>query len=168
MSSYRLLPVFLTLVTVLSLSSSAQEEAATTSEPAIEETEKEDAATGTIILRIDGLKKKRLRGDVRCRVYNSEETFPSKEEDQMFRLVVVPANAESLEVVLEDLPYGEYGIIIHHDRNSNGRMDRRWYGPPAEPVGCSRDARGNFGPPKWEDAVFELNQSSLEIPIHVK
>ena len=31
-------------------------------------------------------------------------------------------------------------------------------GIPKEPFGFSNDAKGKFGPPKWQDAVFIFNE----------
>ncbi|RQV93387.1 DUF2141 domain-containing protein, partial [bacterium] len=50
---------------------------------------------------------------------------------------------------------------------ADGKMNRHWYGPPKEPVGCSNDAKGSFGPPKWKDAVIELNTNELPVPINM-
>jgi uncharacterized protein (DUF2141 family) len=126
----------------------------------------DEPITGNIILKIEGLKK--IKGELRCRIYDSEENFPSKSESKMFRLLVVPVTSETAEIVIENLPFGNYGIVVHHDRNSNGKSDKTWYRAPKEPVACSNGAKGNFGPPKWSDAVFELNQESLDIPINFK
>jgi uncharacterized protein (DUF2141 family) len=35
-------------------------------------------------------------------------------------------------------------------------MDTNLLGIPKEGVGASNDARGHFGPPKYEDAKFKL------------
>ena len=51
------------------------------------------------------------------------------------------------------------------DTKARGLKTITFYRAPKEPVACSRDAKGNFGPPNWEDAVVELNQAKLELPI---
>ncbi len=57
------------------------------------------------------------------------------------------------------LPAGEYAIRVMHDVNNNGEMDSNFVGMPTEPWAMSNNAKGNFGPPKWEEAKFELNGS---------
>jgi len=72
------------------------------------------------------------------------------------------------QVVLEGLPYGEYALSAYHDRNGNGELDTGLFGIPKEPIGTSNDAKARFGPPKYDEAKFTLNQPSLTITITVK
>lgn len=67
-------------------------------------------------------------------------------------------------VVFKNVPGGSYGISAFHDENSNGDLDSNFLGIPKEDYACSRGAKGMFGPPKWEDAVLEIN-STTEINI---
>ena len=41
-------------------------------------------------------------------------------------------------------------------------------GIPKEPFGFSNDAKGKFGPPKWNDAVFIFNTSNQEVTLKLK
>jgi uncharacterized protein (DUF2141 family) len=38
-------------------------------------------------------------------------------------------------------------------------LDTGWFGIPKEGYGCSNDAKGNMGPPKYEDAKFQLKSN---------
>lgn len=69
---------------------------------------------------------------------------------------------------LEALPYGEYAISVFHDVNGNDRLDTGFFRIPREPIGTSNDARARFGPPKYEDARFLLDQPELTITIPIK
>ena len=69
-------------------------------------------------------------------------------------------------VVFSGLSEGTYAISAFHDENSNGKLDTGWFGIPTEPYACSRGAKGKFGPPKWADAVLELNQETMTTIIH--
>lgn len=59
-----------------------------------------------------------------------------------------------LTVVLKDLPDGPLALTVVHDVNANGRLDMNGMGIPTEPYGFSNNAVGNFGPPKFEQAVL--------------
>jgi len=61
-----------------------------------------------------------------------------------------------------DLPDGVYAISVFHDENNNGKLDTNFFGIPSEDTGASNDAPARFGPPKWEDAKFELKGKSLK------
>lgn len=54
-----------------------------------------------------------------------------------------------------------------HDENGNGKLDSNWLGIPSEPVGASNDARGQFGPPSFEDAAFELGPGDVTVTIRL-
>jgi len=55
---------------------------------------------------------------------------------------------------LEGLAYGDYGVKAYHDANGNGTLDKGAFGVPTEAYGFSRNARGRFGPPAFEDVRF--------------
>ncbi|MCD4719336.1 MAG: DUF2141 domain-containing protein [Desulfobacula sp.] len=63
------------------------------------------------------------------------------------------------------LPYGEYAIKVYHDENGNHELDTRIFGIPVERYGFSNNARGTFGPPEYEEALFNLNSPKKEITI---
>ncbi len=65
--------------------------------------------------------------------------------------------ADSVTVTFEDLAPGEYAVRLYHDLNDNGEMDTNPFGMPTEPYAFSNDARGRFGPAKWDDAKFTLD-----------
>ena len=44
-------------------------------------------------------------------------------------------------------------------------MDTNFLGIPKEDYGCSNNARGTLGPPKWKDAKFELKGQDKVITI---
>lgn len=40
-------------------------------------------------------------------------------------------------ITFESLPPGKYVVVVAHDRNGNGRVDKSSFGPPKEPIGLS-------------------------------
>lgn len=76
-------------------------------------------------------------------------------------------NGKSAKVVFENLPSGTYAISTYHDENSNQNLDTGLFGIPKERYGFSNDAKGNMGPPKYEDAKFEISSSkTIVIKLH--
>jgi len=67
--------------------------------------------------------------------------------------------------VLDAVPYGTYAIAILHDDNNNNAFDTNFIGMPKEGMGASRDAKGSMGPPKFEDAKFQVNTQSTSLKI---
>lgn len=56
----------------------------------------------------------------------------------------------------EGAPPGSYAVMVFHDENGNGKLDKAANGMPLEGWGFSRNARGRFGPPAFQDARIEL------------
>jgi uncharacterized protein (DUF2141 family) len=77
---------------------------------------------------------------------------------------VATISNRSCSVVFKAVPTGTYAISYIHDANNNGEMDANFMGIPKEDYGCSNNAKGFMGPPKWEDAKFELTKP-IEIVI---
>ncbi len=65
--------------------------------------------------------------------------------------------------VFEDLPDGEYAISAFHDEDNDGEFDMILGFYPSEDYASSNNAPAKFGPPKWKDAKFNLNNNSKEI-----
>ena len=88
-------------------------------------------------------------------VYNDASTFLSKS----YKGVKSDISNNSCTVSFKDLPEGTYAVSIFHDENDNGKLDTNFFGIPKEDYGCSNDAKGFMGPPKWKDAIFEFKQN---------
>jgi uncharacterized protein (DUF2141 family) len=121
------------------------------------------AQTGQkMTITISGLRE--AAGQVMVFVYNNAEDFPTK-RDRAFRTKKVPVTGSSMEVTFDGVPDGTYGVAVYHDENMNDKMDRSWYGMPKEGYGASNDAKGSFGPPKFDDAKFTFTAATKSIPI---
>lgn len=63
---------------------------------------------------------------------------------------------ESVTVTFEGLEPGEYAVRLYHDLNDDGEMNTNPFGIPTEPYAFSNDAKGRFGPAKWDAAKFTV------------
>ena len=63
---------------------------------------------------------------------------------------------DSVTAVFEGLAPGEYAVRLYHDVNDDGEMNTNPFGMPTEPYAFSNDAKGRFGPAKWEAAKFTV------------
>lgn len=73
------------------------------------------------------------------------------------------AVAGSMTFVAADLPSGEYAIRVMHDVNGNDDLDANFVGMPTEPYAFSNNAKGRFGPAKWEDVRFVLENDLTQV-----
>ena len=88
-------------------------------------------------------------------VYNKKDNFLKKQ----FKGDLVKIKDKKSVVVFKDLPKGEYAVSFVHDENNNKKMDTNFFGIPKEDYGCSNNATGFMGPPKYNDAKFLLSEN---------
>ncbi|GFO55858.1 hypothetical protein GMSM_28650 [Geomonas sp. Red276] len=119
----------------------------------------------TLKVRIVGLKDS--AGQVEVMVWKDAAGFPTDARTTVARKRV-RVSGQVAEVTIGTLPRGVYAVAAYQDLNGNGEMDRSIFGWPVEPVGASRGARGRMGPPRFQDAAFELKEPVQEIEIKVK
>lgn len=79
-----------------------------------------------------------------------------------------PAKAGETVVSLQDIPAGTWAVLAYQDENENNELDRNFIGIPSENYGFSRDARGKFGPPGFEDAAIEVKGELTVAPVKLK
>ena len=95
-------------------------------------------------------------------LYSTDITFL----DKAFKAVKTEIQNNQCNITFEDIPEGIYAVSIFHDENDNGKLDTNCLGIPMEDYGCSNNANGFMGPPKWGDAKFELKaHTSLTIKL---
>ena len=83
-----------------------------------------------------------------------------------FAAVALRANAAMKSaVVLTNLDPGQYAIILFHDENGNGKLDKNALGVPTEPYGFSNNVQGFLGPPAFKKAVMQVNADDKAVRI---
>jgi uncharacterized protein (DUF2141 family) len=70
------------------------------------------------------------------------------------RFALDAAVGGKVTVVLKNLPEGPLALSLYQDANGNGKLDMNAMGMPTEPYGFSNNASGQYGPPKFEQAVL--------------
>ena len=110
------------------------------------------AHAGTLTLIVDNVQS--AKGSVMISVGPAEAfagTMPHPLQ------VILPARLGRLTFTTDALAPGAYAAQVMHDENGNGELDTNLVGMPREPWGMSNGARGNFGPPSFDDMRFELD-----------
>jgi len=120
------------------------------------------AADLTLDFQGKGLKGSRIL----LALYATPDTFMNVERAVAKRLI--PAEGNAATVTLQNLTPGRYAVSSFADINGNQTLDTGLLGIPTEPYGFSRDARGRFGPPDFEAAVFDLPPQGAIQTIHLR
>jgi uncharacterized protein (DUF2141 family) len=104
------------------------------------------------------------KGQVLCALFSSPPGFP-KDSD---KAVARARSGISQGHAFCDFPVtaaGTYAVSVFHDENSNGKLDTGPLGIPREGVGASNNAKGHFGPPKFDAAAFRFEGGRLDLKI---
>jgi len=146
--------VFCLLVCNISLTAQVEDKADTTAE------------TGSITVEALGFKNN--EGKARLLLFTSEEGkhFPA-DQDKAFVKRILPIENNKVVFELQDIPYGDYAISVHHDENNDDKVNSNWIGIPKESLGASNDAKGSFGPPPFEKAKIAVDTEQMSITINM-
>ena len=117
--------------------------------------------TFDLTIQISGLNSD--KGTLLIALYDKKENFLKK----IFKGNAIKIKDKKSEVTFNKVPKGEYAVSFIHDVNDNKKMDTNFLGIPKEDYGCSNNARGFIGPPKYDDAKFNLDSNkSITIKIN--
>ncbi|MBK8574467.1 MAG: DUF2141 domain-containing protein [Elusimicrobia bacterium] len=98
-------------------------------------------------------------GAVVAWLFDSPNTFVDLRDPAR---VVVLSDRGNTPTPIKDLPAGEYALVVFHDANSNGLMDKNFIGIPREWLGFS-NRYWPEGPPTFLRAAFTLAADETKI-----
>ncbi len=113
------------------------------------------AQSNTIEVTMSGFDSN--NGKASVGLFVEEETFLRKPERALYAKIV----DNKSKVTFTEVPDGVYAISIYHDENDNGELDLIMGILPKEDTGTSNNPDTIMGPPKWEDAKFEVKNGEL-------
>jgi uncharacterized protein (DUF2141 family) len=120
----------------------------------------------TLRIHVDGLRNR--KGVVGALVFTSAVGWP-EDVHKSFRHQYAPVAATSLSatVVMQDLPPGNYGIVVLHDENENMKLDRNIFGFPKEGFGFANNPKVYFRAPPFASAVMRVGCPATDTTIHI-
>ncbi|HWT12972.1 MAG TPA: DUF2141 domain-containing protein [Allosphingosinicella sp.] len=92
--------------------------------------------------------------------------FPNCNGDPAALKRSVAAN-EAAAIRLAGVAPGVYALAVIHDENGNGRLDR-FLAIPREGFAFSRNPRIRMGPPRFEEARFEVAEGPVRQAVQMK
>ncbi len=111
------------------------------------------ARAETLVIEMKGFRSD--KGKALVALFGSKDGFPDHPK-KAIRRVEVGIKKGAASTVLMGVPPGTYAVAVLHDEDGNKSMKTGLFGIPKEGYGASQDARGNFGPPSFGDARFEI------------
>ena len=112
-----------------------------------------------VIVEINGIGSD--NGMVYFAIYNSESNFSNKKPVNGGNVKV---EGGKVKITFDHLKPGIYAVTCYHDANNNGKMDFETNGMPLEDYGATNNVM-NYGPPRFNDAKFELKDKDLTFEI---
>jgi len=102
-------------------------------------------------------------------VYDDERSFMNVEKAVVKEAINVEAAGCASPVLYRiHIPFGRYAIVVYHDVNGNGILDKNMFGVPAEAWGASNNARPHLRAPAFKECVFvhDVSHAAVSIEIH--
>ena len=123
------------------------------------------STNATLTVRVIGARN--AKGKIRVALFRSAEGFPG-DASKSFRLENAPIDPKTLssQVVLTDVPSGQYAVSVFHDENLNEKLDKNLMGIPKEGYGASNNPGRKMRAPTFDEACFPHEKyQSLEIKL---
>lgn len=99
-------------------------------------------------------------GNIMIGICASEDEFNEKKACK-YGVKVKAVKGKTLKKV--EVEKGKYGIIVYHDENGNGKLDKAFTGRPKEGYGFSKNVFGAFGSkPAYKKSEIEVKGNSKE------
>ena len=115
------------------------------------------APTHAITVSIDSIEN--AGGELRVALYSTPEGFAAQAPVASLR---EPVTGPTASVSFDGVPEGDYAVMLFHDVDGSGELERNLLGVPREPWAGSLN-RSILGAPDWEDVVFELDGADLAL-----
>ncbi|WP_034258938.1 DUF2141 domain-containing protein [Aequorivita capsosiphonis] len=91
-------------------------------------------------------------------LYNTESDFLEKEYKSATSEIIKKHST----ALFTDIPDGIYAVSVFHDEDNDNEFDMLFGFIPMEDYGNSNNVPPRFGPPKWDDAKFEIKGGEIK------
>jgi uncharacterized protein (DUF2141 family) len=116
------------------------------------------SADGNDVVRLT-ITTRNDKGHVFCGLHYNADKFPGRGEDN----ANTPIVGTTATCEFRGVKPGMVAISAYHDENDNKKFDKGMFGIPTEGYCTSRNAKGQMGPPKFDDAKFTYKGGPLEL-----
>lgn len=123
------------------------------------------AEEGGVTLTVEVTNIPGVKGDLLIGLFDSAETFTVTPLPQSPKVPIVSVDPVKAEI--KNLKPGTYAVVVIHDLNSNGKLDKV-FGMPKEPLAFSNDPVIPRGVPAFEACTFVVADKDLSIVIPLK
>lgn len=119
-------------------------------------------ANGNLTVFVKNIRN--TKGQIGFCLFKTGSGFP-KHPEKAIQCAFVRINMSSAEHTFTNVPFGTYAVCAFHDENNDKKINANFFGIPTEGVGVSNNAKGHFGPPKFDDAKFNFTGPGQTVTI---
>jgi uncharacterized protein (DUF2141 family) len=106
-------------------------------------------------------------GNIGCALFSNPKGFPMDAAGAIQKFS--PNTPTGSEFIFSNLKSGKYAVSVMNDQNGNKILDKNLLGIPKEEWGVSNNIRPTLRAPKFEEAVFEIDEKSdLTLKIRIQ
>lgn len=106
-------------------------------------------------------------GNIGCALFSNPKGFPMDAAEAIQKFS--QNTPTGTEFVFSNLKSGKYAVSVMNDQNGNKILDKNLLGIPKEEWGVSNNVRPTLRAPKFEEAVFEIDEKSdLTLKIRIQ
>lgn len=124
-----------------------------------------ETARGDLTVKVTKLESS--KGKIRAGIFESNKGFPLK-VDEVDTTVEAEITDNSATVTFDDLEHGTYAVVVYHDANGNGSLDRNFFGMPKEGAGVFKPVKSRFPPPTFDDCKFEFDDTEQTVSLTLR
>ena len=122
-------------------------------------------AVSEVTVTVSGLRND--KGALLLSLFRSAEGFP-EDPSKAYRTFKAPSSAKGVTAVWAEIPYGTYAVAALHDENSNGKLDRGWFGIPKEGTGASNNPKPKRRAPRFDEAKVTVGRDRVRLRILIR
>lgn len=111
----------------------------------------------SLTIKVRGLSE--LGGRLMVGVFNNDADFKNKVNP--CKKAIIPINDTTISLTFDGIEPGTYAIGIYHDTNSDGQLNTKKLGIPAEGVGFSGGTPYRIRPLSFDEARFEFVKDTV-------
>ncbi|HBE88713.1 MAG TPA: hypothetical protein DDW67_06190 [Elusimicrobia bacterium] len=126
--------------------------------------DRDKSPRGRINVKVEGLRNS--KGNVLAALFATEDGFPFDAEKAALRTYGMISYGKT-EFPIEDVPYGDYALVLFHDESADGRFGLLPNGAPAEGYGIPGKYVFRYGPPTFPRSSFRLKEPVREFAINM-
>jgi uncharacterized protein (DUF2141 family) len=122
----------------------------------------------SVTLTVRVVNARNANGLVRIALFQSAEGFPGA-ASKALRTQPAKIDPQTLtaQAVFSGIPQGTYAVIVFHDENGNGKLDKNLVGIPKEGYGASNNLPKRKRPPTFDEGKFSLiSDQNVEVKLN--